>query len=166
VRRAGLIALAVACVLVQVSLLPALRPFGVVPNLALALVVLMGLEGTASMALAVAVVAGLAIDLASGANFGLWTGVLALAALVAGLLHRAGVELSGGLLAAAMVMVGTVLMTLVVLAGLVNTTSYWPVGWLVGRLLVELVLNLVLTFSLRPLVRWLLPAQSDMGMTG
>src|SRR5471030_2509367 len=119
-KRLGLAVLAIISILLQVSLLPALRPFGVVPDLILVVVVLMGLEGTASAALVLAVVAGLILDMASGANFGLWTGLLVLAALAAGLLHRAGVELSGPLVAVVMIVAGTILETVVILMGLIS----------------------------------------------
>ena len=142
-----------AVVLLQISLLPALRPLGVVPNIALAWVVLVGVEGAASNALLVAVASGIIIDLASGANFGLWTGVLVLAALASGAVQRAGIELMGGLVAGVMVAAGTLLMTLVVLAGLVNTVGEWPVGALVARFGVELVLNLLITVGLRRAAR-------------
>jgi hypothetical protein len=153
VRRLWLVVLAFVSILIQLGLLPALRPFGVVPNLMLVVVTLVGLEGTASSALTIAVAGGLAVDLASGANFGLWTGTLVLAALVAGLVHRAGIELGGPLVAIVMVMVGTSLMALIVLAGLVNVVNIWPVGSIAGRLAMELVLNLVGTVALRPLIQ-------------
>ena len=152
-RRLGLIALTIVSIVLQVGLLPALRPLGVGPNLLLVVVVLVGLEGTASSALTIAVISGLAVDLASGANFGLWTGTLVLAALAAGLIHRAGIELGGPLVAIVMVAVGTVVMALIVLAGLVNVVSYWPVGSIGGRLAIELVLNLLGTAALRPVVQ-------------
>jgi hypothetical protein len=155
-RRVLFVVTAIICILLQMSLLPALRPLGVVPDLALVLVALVGLEGTASAALMVAVAGGLALDLASGAYFGLWTGILVLVALTMGLLHRAGIELGGGIVAIVMVAVGTVLMTLVIWLGLIDTVSHWPVGWLLVRLGTELGLNLALTVALRPLVRWLL----------
>jgi cell shape-determining protein MreD len=156
-RRVGLIVVAVACVLLQLSLLPALRPLGVVPNLALVLVVLLGLEGTASIALVCAVAGGLALDLASAANFGLWTAVLVVAALATGLIHRAGIELGGLVVPVVMVVAGTVVMTAVILVGLINDIPGWPVGVVAGRLVSELVLNLVLTVLLRPLVRLVVP---------
>jgi rod shape-determining protein MreD len=156
-KRTGLIALAVVGVILQLSLLPALRPLGVVPNLALVLVVLVGLEGTASQALVIAVAGGLALDLASGANFGLWTGVLVLAALAAGLVHRAGIELAGATVAAVMVAMGTMVMTAAILSGLVRSVTDWPVGMLMGRFATELVLNLILTVALRPLVLLVVP---------
>jgi hypothetical protein len=144
--------------MLQVSLLPALRPLGVVPYLALVLVVLVGLEGTASLALAIAVAGGLVLDIASGTNFGLWTGTLVLAAIVTGLLHRAGVELVGAVVASVMVAVGTLLMTLVIWLGLATSISHWPLPWMFGHLWIELVLNLGLVLAVRPLVRLVVPS--------
>jgi rod shape-determining protein MreD len=152
-RRFGLILLAVLAIIFQFSLLPALRPFGVVPDLALVLVVLVGLEGTASAALIIAVAGGLVLDLVSGANFGLWTGTLIVAALTTGLIHRAGIELIGPVVAIVMVSVGTFVMTMVILLSLANTVSHWPVAWLLGQFATEIVLNLILTVALRPLVK-------------
>jgi hypothetical protein len=153
VRRAALVGLVVLCLFAQLSLLPALRPFGVVPNVALVLVALLGLEATASTALVVAVVGGLALDLASGANFGLWTGVLVLAALAGGLAARAGVEVAGGLVAALMVAAGTVVMGVVILAGVAGSVTHWPWAALVVGLALQVVLNLVLTVAGRPVVQ-------------
>ncbi len=162
-RRVLFVALVAFCLLLQISLLPGLRPFDVVPNLALVVVVLVGLESTASMALAAAVVGGLALDLSSGANLGLWTGVLILAALVTGLLHRAGVETDGPLVPGAIVIAGTLIMPVVILAGLANTVSQWPVGLLLQRFVLELMLNLILMVMVRPLIRRLAPvAPPDM----
>jgi rod shape-determining protein MreD len=158
VRRAALALVSLAVLLLQVGLLPALRPFGVVPNLALVWIVLIGLEGSASLALIYAVVIGVSLDVASGASFGLWTGMLVLAALAAGVVHRAGIELTGSLVAAVMVAVGTVLTTVVILGGLVNSITHWPWGLILVRLVMQLVLNLILTVGLRPLARWLVGA--------
>jgi rod shape-determining protein MreD len=153
-RRTALVIFCGLCVVLQVSFLPALRPLGVVPNLMLPLVVLMGLEGTASLAVAAAVIGGVLVDLASGANFGLWTAVLVLAAVVTGLVHRAGFELVTTA-ATAIVAAGTLLMALVVLSGLAPVVSHWPWGGLLLMVATELVLNLILTIVLRPLVRML-----------
>ncbi|HUD11300.1 MAG TPA: hypothetical protein VMS08_02740 [Candidatus Saccharimonadia bacterium] len=163
-KRFWLVVLAVAAVVLQTSLLPALRPFGVVPNLMLVIVVLVGLEGTSSSALVIAVAGGVVCDMASSANFGLWTGLLVLAALVTGLLHRAGLELSGPVVAAIMIAAGTLLETAVILLGLVNVVQSWPVASLLGRFGAELVLNLLLMLAVRPLIRLVVPA-ADPGVT-
>lgn len=155
-KRLGLAAVLILGLLLQISWLPALRPLGVVPDFALILIVLTGLEGTASMALGAAVAGGLVLDLASGANFGLWTGTLVLTALASGMLHRAGIEPGVGV-SCVMVVVGTLLMTAIILAGLVNVVVQWPKGALIGRFMIELVINLTVTVALRPLMRWLVP---------
>jgi cell shape-determining protein MreD len=150
-RRVWLVALVGLTILSQVSWLPALRPLGVVPNLALVMVVLVGLEGTASTAVAAAVVCGVALDLTSGANLGLWTGLLVLVAVVTGMLHRAGIETDRLLVPAVMVTVG----------------SNWPWGMLAGRFALELVLNLGLMMVLKPVVRRIVPrAPVDMPAMG
>ena len=152
-RRIGLLLVVVLSILIQVSLLPALRPLGVVPSLLLPVVVLIGLEGTASVALVAGVAGGLAVDLASATNFGLWTGLLVLAALTAGLLRRAGFELNGPAVALVMVTGGTVLSTAVILLGLADTATSWPVGFIAGTFFWELMLNLILTVAMRPVIR-------------
>ncbi|MDB5178061.1 MAG: hypothetical protein JWN01_4 [Patescibacteria group bacterium] len=154
-KRFWTVLLVSVALMVQLSLLPAWRPFGVVPNVMLVLVVLLGLEGTASAALAVAVVAGIALDLASVSNFGLWTGLLMLAALVTGMVRRAGFELSGGIVAVVLVVAGTALSALVILMGVASSVDRWPVGLIVGRGGLEIVVNLALMMALRPAMRWL-----------
>ncbi|HSX02076.1 MAG TPA: hypothetical protein VLI05_02045 [Candidatus Saccharimonadia bacterium] len=148
--------------ILQIGFIPALRPFGVVPDLALALVVSVGLAGTASAALAVAVAGGLLLDLTSGADFGLRLGLFALVALVTGLVHRAGLNLMGPVVALALVAAATLLGDLVVLANIAGTVGAWPIGELLRRLTVEIMLNLGLTLLLRPLVNW--AVASDGGM--
>jgi rod shape-determining protein MreD len=147
--------LVMAGILLQLSWLPALRPLGVVPDLALVLVVLVGLEGTASQALLVAVAGGLLMDLASSAGFGLWTGVLVVVALVTGLLQRAGVELESMMWSLALVAAGTLVANVVILVGIADSVARWQWGTVAWRLVVQLGLNLVLVVCLRPLVRWL-----------
>ena len=144
----------------QLSLLPALRPLGVVPGLMLVLVALLGLEGTATQALWTAVAGGLAMDFGSSADFGLWTGLLVVTALVTGLLHRAGVELESVMWSLVLVAGGTMLVSVVILVGIADSIERWQWGVVIWRLVAQLILNLVLTLALRPLVRW---AEHDPG---
>lgn len=153
-RRWGLVVLVVAGVVLQLSLLPALRPLGAVPSLMLVLVALVGLEGTASQALWVAVAGGLAMDFGSSADFGLWTGLLVVTALVTGLLHRAGVELESVMWSLVLVAGGTILVSVVILVGIADSAGRWQWGVVIWRLVAQLVLNMLLTVMLRPLVRW------------
>ena len=165
-RRVGLVAVSALVLLSQLTLLPAVRPLGVVPNAVLCLVALVGLEGTASKALVLAVIGGLVIDMGSGANFGLWTGILVLEALVAGLLHRAGVELAGAVMPVLMVLAGTLAMNAIILISLAGTVARWQWGLLLVHLGVQLGLNIVLTLLLRPPVRWLVRTPSASPLIG
>ncbi len=154
-------------VILQLSLLPALRPFGVVPNLVLVMMVLIALNTATSEALVAAVVAGVVIDLVGSVGFGLWTGVLMLVTLVAGLMHRAGVELHGVLVAVVMVAVGTLVTTFAVWSTLVTGGLGWPVSASFGgRLAIELVINLGLTVMMRPLAQWALAASGTTEESG
>lgn len=148
----------------QLSFIPALRPFGVVPDVGLALVALVGLFGTASLALIVAIGGGLALDLASGTDFGLYVGLFALVALAAGFVHRAGLDSAGLLAAGVLVMVATLAGDVVILGGLVRVVSGWPVGHLLSQILIEMALNVAAMVLLRPIVRWLRPPDASQVM--
>ena len=161
-----LVIVVVAMIVLQLGLVPAVRPLGVVPNLLLGLVALVGLLGTASVALAVALAGGLVLDLASGADFGLRMGLFVLVALVAGLVHRAGLTLGGPVVALVLVAVATVVADAAVLAGLVGIATQWPLGLILARLGLEVVLNLGLTLGLSPLVRWALPSEAPLPVIG
>lgn len=164
-RYIGFFVVALA-ILLQVNLLPALQPFGVVPNLALVAVVLVAVYLAISEALLAGAVGGLVLDLASGANFGLWTGVLILMCLVVGVVHRAGIELDRAWVAAALVVAGTLVIAAVVWLGLAAKGAQGPAGSLAGRLWMELVINLVLVMGLRPAVRRLLAGGRPRHETG
>ena len=155
-RRVGLIVLITVAVLLQLSLLPGLRPLGVVPNLAVVVMVLAALNVVTSEALIVAAVSGLVLDLASGANFGLWTGEFMVIALVVGVMRRAGIELDGAVVAPGLVAAATIVMTFVVWLAMLPQGVHWTFGGVVGQLVVELMINLVLTIALTVPVRWLL----------
>lgn len=153
-----MVGLAGMAVLLQLSLLPGLRPLDVVPNLMLVMVVLIALNVATSEALVMAAVCGLILDLAGSANFGLWTGLLVLVVLVVGIVGRAGFELDRVWVALGLVSAATIVMTLAVWSALAVRGGGFSMslGWS-GRLLAELVLNLILTITLQRLVRWALP---------
>ena len=155
-RRLAVIILVSLAVVLQVSFLPAIRLFGVVPNIVLVCIVLVSLSVITSEALIAAAVAGLVLDLASGANFGLWTGVMVLIALVVGMMHRAGLEIERLMVALVLVIAGTIVITAVIWTALVPSVAHWPVSSLAGRFTIELVINLVLTMLLWSPVRLLL----------
>ncbi len=165
-KKAGL-ALAIALsVLAQVSLLPGMRPFGVVPNLVLIVLVLSALLVTTSEALIAAAASGLILDIISGANFGLWTGVLTLTVLVVGVMRRAGIELDGLVVAVVLVAVATIVMAIVIWTAFAPHAVRWFTAEASGRLMVELMINLSLTLLLRAPIRRLFGGRrqrADMG---
>jgi rod shape-determining protein MreD len=154
-KRAALIVFMGVMVVLQLSLLPGLRPFGVVPNVALVGVVLSAIYLATSEVLVAAAVAGLILDIVSGPGFGLWTGVFILVTLVAGLMQRSGIEITGTVVALGLVAAGTLVISLVLWVTLIAHAHQFPVFVLSGRLLVELVLNLGLTVALKPVARWM-----------
>lgn len=166
-RRVALIFLITSSVLLQVSFLPGLRPFGVVPNIALVVLVLASLPVVTSEALVAAAVAGLVLDIVSGSNFGLWTGVLMLTTLVVGLMRRAGIELDGLIIGTILVGAATIVIAVVQWITIVPTVANWPWGSAAGRLMVELMVNLSLMALLRLPIRWMLgggrPERADLG---
>lgn len=149
-----------AAVLAQVGFMAAWRPLGAVPDLVLVLVVLVGLSGTASEALALGLAGGLALDLAGGADFGLHTAVLVLAALACALVHRAGLATGGPWLAAGIVAVATVVHDAAILASLAGHLTAWPWHAVAQPVAVELVANLVIVVLLRPLVGIIIPSDT------
>jgi hypothetical protein len=159
-KGVALIVLSMLVFVLQLSFIPALRPLGVVPDLGLALVALVGLYGSASMALLLAVCGGLALDLVSGGDFGLYVGLFTVVALTAGFVHRAGFGLGETVMSLALVLAGTLLQDLVVLGGLVRVAVSWPIRQLLLDLSYEMVLNALFVLLLRPLVAWLIPPTS------
>jgi rod shape-determining protein MreD len=166
VRRLGVFLLMSLVVILQVSFLPAVRPFGVVPNIALVMMVLVSLSVVTSEALIVAALSGLVLDLASGSNFGLWTGVMMLIALVVGMMQRAGLELDRMFVALVLVAAGTAVIALVIWTALFPSVAHWPAVELAGRLAIELVINLVLTILLWSPVRLLLGGSGPRAESG
>lgn len=149
-RNILLAVVVIIAVFLQVSFFPALRPFGVVPNILLPIVVFVGLYGQASTALVVATVGGLAMDMASSSDFGLWTGTFVLAALVCGYVHRAGVVLIAPV-GVIMVTVATVLANAVLLTSVFGATGPW--SSVAGSLIIQVVLNFILTMAIGSLIR-------------
>lgn len=91
-RWARVALLAILAGILQVSLMGALRIGGVVPNIALVLLVSETIWGRASEALLFAVIAGLIIDVASAGSFGLATSSLVLITLALVALYQLGLD--------------------------------------------------------------------------
>lgn len=165
-KRLLLLVVLVMAVAMQVSLLPAMRPFGVVPNLLLGLVLLLGLRSTVSWALILAVAGGVVMDLSSGADFGLHTGILVLAALITGLVRRSGLTLVGPLILIGLVTMMTVLSGAINLTAVLGSLTPGAIGPVIGILTGELVLNLILTLGARPIINWLVADESALPAIG
>jgi rod shape-determining protein MreD len=153
--------LAIIIFVLQISFIPALRPFGVVPDVGLVIVGLVGLYATASDALILAVIGGLILDLVSGTNFGLYVALYTVIALAAGYIHRAGLNWAGPLMAMSLVLVATLIQNIVILGGLVRTAAVWPMGHILAQLVTEIILNIIIVLALRPLVQWLSPKMTS-----
>lgn len=149
-RNILLAIIVILAIFLQVSFLPALRPFGVVPCILLPIVVFVGLYGQASTALVAALAGGLSMDLASSGDFGLWTGTFVLAALVCGYVHRAGVELITPV-AVIMVAVATLVVNVVLLTSVYGAPGPWSAVF--NNLVIQVVLNFILTLAVGPLIR-------------
>lgn len=146
---AGLVVLAAW---LQVNFLGAARPFGVIPNILMIVVICAGLTREPGETLAMALGGGLLVDFASGSDFGLrmaYFSVLALAVLV---IKQAGAELENIGLLSLVVLAATILYNAAVLANLIWQRA--PMDWpLVFRLIsVEVAINVALALALRPLL--------------
>lgn len=159
-RRVLLLLVVTAAIATQVSLIPALRPFGVVPDIVLVLVLLLGLRSTVSQALILALVGGIVMDLSSGTDFGMHTGILVLAALSTGLVRRSGLALVGPLIAVGLVLVLTLISDALSLAAIMGSLSIGTSGSVLAIVLGELVLNLALVLGIRPIINRLVPDES------
>jgi cell shape-determining protein MreD len=153
--------LVAAGLLVQLGLLVPWRPLGVVPSLALAIAVWMGLMSGASEAVGLAAVAGLAMDFASGSYFGLWTLLLPAVALGASAVRQMGLEPGKLWPALGLVLIGTIAADVAVWLGLVGLVDSWPIGLMVGKMVLELLFNILLAFALWPVARWMAAGERE-----
>lgn len=108
----------------QVTFLAGLRPWGVVPNLLLVVVLVAAVYLETSSAMAMALTGGLLADLASGSDFGLRMGAYGLVVLVAVTIRRGGLDLRRfGILAGA-TLVASLAFDLLVLIALAVTGGW------------------------------------------
>ncbi len=110
---------------VQVTVFGQWRPFGVMPNLMLILVICLSLWGSASIALAGTILGGLTLDLASGADFGLRTAFYTVVALAVIAARQLGLHSDSMLSAVVLVMLSTLLFDLAVLSTVPKVKIDW-----------------------------------------
>lgn len=161
-----LAALIVFVTLLQVGFLAAWRPFGVTPDLLLAVVIALAFYTTASEALVCAMVVGLAMDLSSGADFGLRLGFYTVAALIVSLLTRAGVALDSAVWRLGLASLLVILAHGVILVGLALHGVRLPVMFIGARLGVAVALELGLMIVTVPVIRRLSTGGDSLVMRG
>lgn len=137
---------AVVAAVLQATFLAGWRPLGVVPGLALVVVVRAAVIGTASQALVAAVAAGLVLDLAAGDRFGFNTTFLVITVLAVAQLRRGGTVFSGALEAAAVGLASFI--TMVLMAALMIGQARLPLGVLGGRVALTALVNVTLAILL------------------
>ncbi len=141
-RWARVIIISLMAGLLQVSLMGALRIGGVVPNIALIVVVSQTIWGKASEALLSAVLLGLIIDVASAGRFGLATSSLVLISLLLVALYQLGLDARPVLIRLALVAGVTLVWGLlhVLALGAVHVTYLTTWRLLIGEVAINVVL--------------------------
>jgi rod shape-determining protein MreD len=157
--KATLIGLIV--VWLQLATLPALRPIGVVPNLALVCVILLASRLPVGTSLALATGIGWLLDLSSGSDYGLRTSFYLVLALVTALLRQAGSDLDNLSFLASLVIGGTVVFNLVILTNLALLHVGLPLRYVLAKVGLEVAINLVLLLLVRPLLNRLIGRNND-----
>lgn len=147
-----LILVALVVVWLQLALLPAIRPLGIVPNLALVVVVLLATRLELPTSLGVAVAIGWLLDSAGGSDYGLRTSFYLLLALGTALLRQIGSDLENISLQASIVVAGTVLLNLAILVNLALLHANLPLRIIAVKLTSEIICNLILLLP----TKWLL----------
>lgn len=145
----------------EVSLVAPLRPLGVVPNLALVVMVVLVANLAASAGLVLAAMVGLFLDLSSGSNFGLQTGFYLLLVLSLNLLERLGTECGSFGVMAGLVTAGTLILNGAIATSLAISGGRLRLGFVAHETIIELICNLVLLAVLRWLLMSLLPKSRD-----
>lgn len=150
------IILVAAVVWLQLALLPVLGPWGVVPNLALVVVILVATRMPVTTSLILAVAIGWLLDVGSGSDFGLRTAFYPLLALITASLRQFGSDLENLSLLASVVVAATILFNLMILTNLALIRTSLPLGYIAVHVAIEVALNLLLLVPLRSLSRrWL-----------
>lgn len=139
---------------VQFSWFGPLRPFDVVPNVMLIVVVLAALWSSATTALLMAVFGGILLDVVSGADFGLRTGFFTLVALAIIAARQFGLHAESVPTALGILVLATVSFNVAILGSIGTASIEWGVVW--WRIGAEILLNgiiLIALYGLRELTR-------------
>ena len=153
-NTAKLVLITAAVVWLQLASLPAIRPLGVVPNLALVVVLLLAVRLPVVTSLTIAVVIGWLLDSGAGSDYGLRITFYSMLVILVVFLRQQGSDLENLSLQASLVTAGTVLLNLAILANLAFHHVTLPLSYVGLKLLAEVICNLLLLFP----VRWVLSA--------
>lgn len=147
-----LIIVTLLAVWLQLATLPAIRPLGIVPNLALVVVILLAIRLPVVTSLSLAVVIGWFLDAGAGSDYGLRVTFYSLVVILTVFLRQLGSDLENLSLQASLVTAGTVVLNLAILANLAFQHTPLPLGYVGLRLLSEVIINVLLLFP----VRWVM----------
>ena len=123
-RQIKLTILTVLMMVLQVSFFGFLRPWGVIPNLDLIVLVLLAQRVPASDLITIAVIAGLGLDLLAAADFGLRTALYSVYALALLVVHQNGVDLDYLPIAILVLTGGVLFYDLALIASLIITSNF------------------------------------------
>ncbi len=137
----GLILVALLSLVLQLSFLPALRPFGVVPNIVLIVIAAAALTGPLVTAMILGLGCGILLDLVSGSDFGLQTGLLALGVVLAGYVSRSGLQLGIRVQLLIVVLAVTTISAIIAILGLSIAGARVSIGTATTQSIIILILN-------------------------
>lgn len=143
----------------QVSFLPALRPFGVVPDLLLIVIAAAALTGPLVLAMVTALSGGFVLDLVSGSDFGLRTGLLAITVLICAYVGKSGLQIGFRPQLLIVVLATTSLTALISILQIVFSGGRVELSTVLSGWLIVLALNCIIGLSIGPMCARL--ARSD-----
>lgn len=156
----GMVVVMVVAVALQISFIPALRPLGVVPELVLIAIVALATGGSIVQAMVLAVASGIVLDTVSSSDFGLQTGLLALAVILCAFVRRSGFQIGRRL---QLVIVTTVISSLgsvIIISELVLAGVQVQAATAIGRWTTLELLNIGIVIILGPVLTRLARVQS------
>lgn len=159
-KQYQLVLLVIIVTALQVGFLPALRPYGVIPDLLAVVIVALGLMTTASQTLICAMAVGLALDLSSASSFGLHLGVYTVTALAVSLLARYGIAYDTVAWQVGLSTLVIVAAHLTILGDLALHGVALPFGYVEGHIAFGVLWGLVLMLGVLPLMRRLVVRES------
>ncbi len=146
-RWAWVVFLTILAAVLQVSLMGSLRVGGVVPNLVLILIVCLVAWGTASEALASAVIGGLILDVSGAGTFGLATSSLVVICLALVALRQLGVDGHAWPIRLVMVAAATIAWGIIHVAAIGTSSLLLVAAWRI--ILLEVLVNSLIALVYR-----------------